>query len=87
MKTRRTGTRVFAIWQSIAYTLVGTWAGQTCVLLLTMLTCPPKGTLAFVLVVGKEQALSSIGARVIGVAGGVFLDFAVLTRKAQRTHA
>lgn len=87
MVTRRTGTREFAVGQSMAGTTVGTWARQTCVLLLTMLTCPSAGTHALVLVVREKRALPPIGARVVGVAGGVFLDLAALPRKTQRTIA
>lgn len=49
------------------------------------MTCPSAGTHALVLVVREKRALPPIGARVVGVAGGVFLDLATLAREAQRT--
>lgn len=51
------------------------------------LTCPSAGTHAFVLVVREKPALPPIDARVVGVAGGVFLDLTALACEAQRTHA
>lgn len=83
----RTRACVAPAGQRAAESAVGAGAGQTAVLVLAPRPCPSSGTLALVLVEGQQGADAPVGARVVGVTGGVLGDLAVLPRVAQRAGA